>query len=321
MLKVLQIMLHVLCFSMNHLANGNDLITCERDYVKIGCYEEKKAQLSDLLIYDRNKIKWNTIQAYMHHLACKCSQAAKNANDQRSKDDAYVGFALHYYGECYGRTKAHLETLKKKGQSHRCIGDQTYTKCDDKHQECIGKELAEYIYKFRSYTIAVDGGYSNWEPWSGCEGACGIGIKRRERTCTKPEPKGNGKDCSYFGNSTEQAPCETGKKCPELLSKELNKTACEGEDIYIECRGDATIKIISTIFGRVSLEVCKRWYQKNWSTTCRAKKALAIVKQACEWRSSCFLYANTGVFGDPCFGTEKYLKVTYKCKSRVRGLW
>ena len=64
------------------------------------------------------------------------------------------------------------------------------------------------------FSLAVDGGYSNWEPWSGCEGACGIGIKRRERTCTKPEPKGNGKDCSYFGNSTEQVPCETGKKCP-----------------------------------------------------------------------------------------------------------
>ena len=34
------------------------------------------------------------------------------------------------------------------------------------------------------------------------------------------------------------------------------------------------------------------------------------VRSACDGEASCELYANNGVFGDPCGGTYKYLKVT-----------
>lgn len=82
-------------------------------------------------------------------MACACSNAAKKANKKRSPDNVYIGFALHYYGECYGRTQAKIGELTKKGTSHRCIGDQTYTNCENKHTECVGRDHAEYIYKLR----------------------------------------------------------------------------------------------------------------------------------------------------------------------------
>lgn len=100
------------------------------------------------------------------------------------------------------------------------------------------------------------------------------------------------------------------------LSGEVKKTACEGESIVIDCRGDSMIVVSRAVYGRLSLEVCKRWYENNWSTSCNAKKSLSVVKEQCEGKSSCFLYANTGLFGEPCFGTEKYLEVQYRCKSR-----
>ena len=102
-----------------------------------------------------------------------------------------------------------------------------------------------------------------------------------------------------------------------LVSDEMNVTACEGDGISIHCRGDATIKITSAVFGRLSFAVCKPYNQNTWTKFCRAKQALNVVKQTCEGRSSCFVYANTGVFGEPCLGLEKYLQVTYRCKSRI----
>ena len=59
----------------------------------------------------------------------------------------YVGFALHFFGECYGRTQSDLARFQRKAQSKRCIGDQTYTTCKDEHKECVGAAYAEYVYK------------------------------------------------------------------------------------------------------------------------------------------------------------------------------
>ncbi|XP_065063645.1 rhamnose-binding lectin-like isoform X2 [Rhopilema esculentum] len=294
---------------------GNELKTCERDYVKIGCYEEFGTQAKDLLINDRHKIRWDAIESYMHNLACLCSEAARAANKVRS--EPYVGFALHYYGECYGRTQTQMEALIKKDQTHRCVGNQTYTNCDATHAECVGQEYAEYIYKFREATIQnVNGGYGSWGPWTSCKGDCGVGVKVRERICTHPEPMGSGKDCSKLGPSTETAQCDTGKKCPELISPVKEARVCEGEGVSIDCTGDAAIQISSAMFGRLSLAHCEQWYGTHWRTDCRSPVSLTKMKKLCDGKSSCFVYANTGVFGDPCKGTEKYLEVTYRCKSR-----
>ena len=66
------------------------------------------------------------------------------------ESEKFVGFALHYYGECYGRTKAHVDELMgRTSQAHRCVGDQSYIKCEEDHSECTGKDFAEYVYEFK----------------------------------------------------------------------------------------------------------------------------------------------------------------------------
>ncbi len=42
------------------------LETCKRDYQKIGCFKEKRVQNHDLLVFDRDNVKWGTIAAYLH---------------------------------------------------------------------------------------------------------------------------------------------------------------------------------------------------------------------------------------------------------------
>ena len=81
---------------------------------------------------------------FFFSLACKCSKLAK--------EKGFAGFALHYYGECYGRSAAHIEELKSKThQEGKCVGDQTYTVCNKtKHDYCTGMQRAEAVYEFKS---------------------------------------------------------------------------------------------------------------------------------------------------------------------------
>ncbi|KAI8515037.1 hypothetical protein Bbelb_076280 [Branchiostoma belcheri] len=48
-------------------------------------------------------------------------------------------------------------------------------------------------------------------------------------------------------------------------------------------------------------------------TNCRAANSLTVVKGACEGYQQCSVSANSLFFGDPCFGTQKYLEATYHC--------
>jgi hypothetical protein len=63
----------------------------------------------------------------------------------------------------------------------------------------------------------IDGGYTKWSDWSACSKTCGKGEKIRERTCTNPTPKGNGKPCEDLGPSLGVEQCQT-MECPSKLN-------------------------------------------------------------------------------------------------------
>ena len=58
------------------------------------------------------------------------------------------------------------------------------------------------IYVF----ITVDGGWTDWSPFSLCSVTCGDGIQVATRECTNPEPENNGKKC--IGSSTNAQECK-----------------------------------------------------------------------------------------------------------------
>ena len=68
------------------------------------------------------------------------------------------------------------------------------------------------------------------------------------------------------------------------------------------------LNILFANYGRLTGgQVCPG--SKDDVTGCRAQGSLAKVEADCQGKSSCTLVANNAKFGDPCFGTYKYLQV------------
>lgn len=61
------------------------------------------------------------------------------------------------------------------------------------------------IKKIILVTFAVDGGWSEWQKWSPCSAECDKGIRRRTRSCSRPEQEGNGREC--IGEFVQTSPC------------------------------------------------------------------------------------------------------------------
>ncbi|XP_053681415.1 hemicentin-1-like [Anopheles nili] len=73
---------------------------------------------------------------------------------------------------------------------------------------CDGAESEARTCKLQE--CHVDGGWSEWTPWTRCSKSCGTGIKTRKRFCNNPEPKSGGKAC--VGQNIEHTQCAV-KRC------------------------------------------------------------------------------------------------------------
>lgn len=51
---------------------------------------------------------------------------------------------------------------------------------------------------------------------------------------------------------------------------------------------------------------------------CHAESSERVLIEACEGKSRCLVDAKNGVFGDPCAGLFKYLRVEYRCTQPPR---
>lgn len=72
------------------------------------------------------------------------------------------------------------------------------------------------------------------------------------------------------------------------------------------------INIISANYGRLTGgHICGGPVR---TTNCGAAGSLDKVKRFCQGKRSCYLRASHLIYGDPCFGTLKYLEVRYRCE-------
>ncbi|XP_019641097.1 PREDICTED: uncharacterized protein LOC109482720 [Branchiostoma belcheri] len=89
------------------------------------------------------------------------------------------------------------------------------------------------------------------------------------------------------------------------------KFACWRTSLYLSCPEGEALSIDHANFGRTTTSIfcpCT-----TCDTNCRAANSLAVMKGACEGYQQCSVSANSLFFGDPCFGTQKYLEATYHC--------
>ncbi|XP_076814782.1 L-rhamnose-binding lectin CSL3-like [Clavelina lepadiformis] len=86
--------------------------------------------------------------------------------------------------------------------------------------------------------------------------------------------------------------------------------ACEHETPeHVRCPEYYVIDVIDAFYGRQEKDRCG-W---NANDQCKAGSSLSKIKQNCQYENSCTLKAHNSVFGDPCRGVVKYIKLIYQC--------
>ncbi|XP_015768378.1 PREDICTED: rhamnose-binding lectin-like [Acropora digitifera] len=126
------------------------------------------------------------------------------------------------------------------------------------------------------------------------------------------DPCQNGGTCTNLGDNNFECECAPGfggDICEE--ENVTSVTICEHERQTISCEGGATISVLEASYGRHDRKTCPK--EPIRTTNCSAGSSLSVVQSSCNDQASCNLFASNSVFGDPCFGTVKYLQVKYEC--------
>ena len=81
---------------------------------------------------------------------------------------------------------------------------------------------------------------------------------------------------------------------------------------YISCTYPSRIQVLQANYGRTTDgSICPSWFIKT--THCRSSSSDRKIKALCNEKRVCRLKADVASYGDPCWGTHKYLDVKYKC--------
>ena len=94
----------------------------------------------------------------------------------------------------------------------------------------------------------------------------------------------------------------------------ITQQVCEHDNFHLACNQGQVISIHSALYGRQTSSVCSEGPIETHS--CAATSSLDVVRQNCNGHQTCDIMASNDVFGDPCWGTFKYLDIQYKCESK-----
>ncbi|XP_065053777.1 L-rhamnose-binding lectin CSL3-like [Rhopilema esculentum] len=86
---------------------------------------------------------------------------------------------------------------------------------------------------------------------------------------------------------------------------------CEGRTARMGCPLGLTLRIQAARYGRTNRIHCRHSAMGN--TRCIAHRSRQIAQSRCNGRRFCRLPVTNRVFGDPCFGTYKYLDIMHQC--------
>ncbi|EDO39055.1 predicted protein, partial [Nematostella vectensis] len=86
---------------------------------------------------------------------------------------------------------------------------------------------------------------------------------------------------------------------------------CENRQGTLRCPKVKVIVVAYANYGRTAKGVCRHNSIKN--TRCYSRKSKILIRKACHGENKCALNARNSVYGDPCYGTYKYIEVLYHC--------
>ncbi|KAM9475811.1 rhamnose-binding lectin-like isoform 2-T2 [Clarias gariepinus] len=96
---------------------------------------------------------------------------------------------------------------------------------------------------------------------------------------------------------------------------------CEFCSSTLDC-GEGTIQIINANYGRANTRTCSHGVPSSLTqdTNCYAPHTFTNVAARCNGQRRCIVQALFTLFTDPCYGTLKYLTVSYTCIPPTREI-
>jgi len=92
--------------------------------------------------------------------------------------------------------------------------------------------------------------------------------------------------------------------------------ACEKHSLDMSCPSGENIHVVMAAYGRRNNKICPTSTYKKQASLCLATNSLKVVADRCNDREKCSIDASNAMFGDPCYGVEKYLEVMYTCHKK-----
>ncbi|XP_048588451.1 L-rhamnose-binding lectin ELEL-1 isoform X3 [Nematostella vectensis] len=86
---------------------------------------------------------------------------------------------------------------------------------------------------------------------------------------------------------------------------------CENRQGTLRCPKGKVIVVAYANYGRTAKGVCR--HNSIKTTCCYSRKSKILIRKACHGKNKCALNARNSVYGDPCYGTYKYIEVFYHC--------
>uniref|UniRef100_A0A3B3H953 SUEL-type lectin domain-containing protein n=1 Tax=Oryzias latipes TaxID=8090 RepID=A0A3B3H953_ORYLA len=91
------------------------------------------------------------------------------------------------------------------------------------------------------------------------------------------------------------------------------KVTCEGSTAQLRCGRGRVIFVYGAYYGRRDRRTCSDGRPQSQVENVNCINPAQEVPQRCNGRHFCSIEASNSVFGDPCYGTYKYLEVAYVC--------
>uniref|UniRef100_A0A3B3WN13 SUEL-type lectin domain-containing protein n=1 Tax=Poecilia mexicana TaxID=48701 RepID=A0A3B3WN13_9TELE len=106
--------------------------------------------------------------------------------------------------------------------------------------------------------------------------------------------------------------------CESSLPEEKSLVACEGAVARLHCAEGQAIYVTSASYGRTNKKTCSAGRPADQLENTECYTYREEVGERCNGKQWCKVRASNYVFGNPCYGTYKYLEVEYICYGEFR---
>ncbi|XP_020560129.1 L-rhamnose-binding lectin SML-like isoform X1 [Oryzias latipes] len=88
---------------------------------------------------------------------------------------------------------------------------------------------------------------------------------------------------------------------------------CENDEAQLICSPGCVIYVYGANYGRRDQTICSEGQLPSVVENRHCSNPTNLVAQSCNELESCTIPATNAIFGDPCYGTYKYLELAYIC--------